>query len=76
MRKKRARAGETLGSLSWPKTSARIARQASVCDQTLLSMDNIQAAHGRLNMAVVGSPQQWEFAGMAGRRSNFGGLWR
>jgi hypothetical protein len=41
-----------------------------------LSMDKLQAAHGRANMAVIGSPQRWKFAGMAGRRWNFGGLWR
>lgn len=32
---KKSPAGETPGSLLRPKTSARIARQASVCDQTL-----------------------------------------
>jgi hypothetical protein len=29
-----------------------------------------------LNVEVIGSPQPWEFTGMAGSRWNFGGLWR
>jgi hypothetical protein len=34
------------------------------------------SARAALKVEVIGSPQQWESAGMAGSQWNFGGLWR
>jgi hypothetical protein len=46
--------------------------------RSFLSIDNPLAASARaaLDFEVIGSPHQWEFAGMAGSWWNFGGLWR
>jgi hypothetical protein len=39
-------------------------------------MEHSGSARAALKRGVIGSPQQWEFAGMARSRWNFGGLWR
>jgi hypothetical protein len=39
-------------------------------------MEHSGSARAALKHGVIGSPQQWEFAGMVGSRWNFGGLWR
>jgi hypothetical protein len=46
--------------------------------RSFLSMEHSgrQRTCGLETWKVIGSPQQWEFAGMAGSRWNFGGLWR